>query len=138
MSGNDIRRVAVVGTGVIGASWAAHFLAQGLDVVATDPSPGAEDRLRADVAAHWPILTELGLVDGASTDRLTFTADVETAVGEADFVQENGPERIDSQTRAVRRAGRGDPTGRGAGLQFLRTVAQRDPGRLPGSTPSGC
>ena len=95
MSGNVIRRVAVVGTGVIGASWVAHFLAQGLDVAATDPSPGAEDRLRADVAAHWPILTELGLVDGASTDRLTFTADVETAVGDADFVQENGPERID-------------------------------------------
>jgi 3-hydroxyacyl-CoA dehydrogenase len=95
VSGNDIRRVAVVGTGVIGASWVAHFLAQGLDVVATDPSPGAEGRLQSDVAAHWPILTELGLVDGASTDRLTFTEDVETAVSEADFVQENGPERID-------------------------------------------
>ena len=95
MSGNVIRRVAVVGTGVIGASWVAHFLAQGLDVAATDPSPGAEDRLRGDVAAHWPILTQLGLVDGASTDRLTFTADLETAVGDADFVQENGPERID-------------------------------------------
>ena len=95
MNSNDIARVAVVGTGVIGASWVAHFLAHGLDVAATDPSPGAEDRLRADVAAHWPILTELGLVDGASTDRLTFTADVETAVGDADFVQENGPERID-------------------------------------------
>ena len=39
---------------MIGASWAAHFLAHGLDVVATDPSPGAEERLRADVAAHWP------------------------------------------------------------------------------------
>ncbi len=95
MTGNAVRRVAVVGTGVIGASWVAHFLAHGLDVTATDPSPGAEDRLRTDVAAHWPILTELGLADGASTDRLTFTADVETAVGDADFVQENGPERID-------------------------------------------
>jgi len=95
MSGNDIRRVAVVGTGVIGASWVAHLLAQGLDVVATDPAPGAEDRLRADVAAHWPILIQLGLVDGAATDRLIFTSDVETAVGDADFVQENGPERVD-------------------------------------------
>ena len=46
--GTPVRRVAVVGTGVIGASWAAWFLAQGLDVDATDPSPGAEARLREE------------------------------------------------------------------------------------------
>jgi carnitine 3-dehydrogenase len=90
-----VRRVAVVSTGVIGASWAAHFLAHGLDVVATDPAPGAEERLRADVAAHWPTLQRLGLVEGASPDRLTFTADAADAVADADFVQENGPERED-------------------------------------------
>ncbi len=86
----DVRRVAVVSTGVIGASWVAHFLARGLDVVATDPAPGAEERLRADVAAHWTAVTP---VDGASPDRLAFTVDVAEAVADADFVQENGPER---------------------------------------------
>lgn len=85
--------VAVVGTGVIGASWAAHFLGRGLDVIATDPAPGAEERLRADIAAHWPTITRLGLVDGASADRLRFTTDVAGAAAAADFVQENGPER---------------------------------------------
>jgi carnitine 3-dehydrogenase len=87
-----VGRVAVVSTGVIGASWAALFLARGLDVVATDPAPGAEERLRADVAAHWPVLDA---VAGASPDRLAFTADVTEAVTGADFVQENGPERED-------------------------------------------
>jgi carnitine 3-dehydrogenase len=84
--------IAVVGTGVIGASWAAHFLAHGHDVVATDPAPGAEQRLRADVAAHWPVLQP---VEGASPERLTFTSDPAAAVADADFVQENGPERED-------------------------------------------
>src|SRR5205807_10576492 len=41
-----IRRIAIVGTGVIGASWAAEFLAKGFDVVATDPAPDAEANLR--------------------------------------------------------------------------------------------
>jgi 3-hydroxyacyl-CoA dehydrogenase len=91
----EIGRVAVVGTGVIGASWAAHFLAHGLDVVATDPAPGAETRLRADVAAHWPVLEGLGLAAGASRERLRFVADPADAVADADFVQENGPERED-------------------------------------------
>jgi 3-hydroxyacyl-CoA dehydrogenase len=84
--------IGVVGTGVIGASWAAHFLAHGHDVVATDPAPGAEERLHADVAAHWPVLQP---VEGASPERLTFTADPAAAVADADFVQENGPERED-------------------------------------------
>jgi carnitine 3-dehydrogenase len=92
MTTSTIRTVAVVGTGVIGASWAAHFLANGLDVVATDPAPGAEERLRTDVAAHWPVLQP---VAGASPDRLTFTPDPAAAAAEADFVQENGPERED-------------------------------------------
>jgi len=91
-----VRRVAVVGTGVIGASWAAHFLAHGLDVVATDPSPGAEERLRVDVAAHWPTLTP---VPGASPERLSFVTDPGEAVAQADFVQENGPEREDVKHR---------------------------------------
>ena len=95
LDGAAVRTVAVVGTGLIGASWAAHFLAHGLDVVATDPSPGAQQRLRTDVAAHWSVLTRLGLADGASIDRLTFVPDIETAVSAADFVQENGPERLD-------------------------------------------
>lgn len=90
--GGGIDTVAVVGTGVIGASWAAHFLAHGLDVVATDPASGAEERLRADVAAHWPVLQP---VEGASPERLTFTADPAEAVADADFVQESGPERED-------------------------------------------
>lgn len=87
--------VAVVGTGVIGAGWAAHFLGRGLDVVATDPAPGAEARLRADVAAHWPTVTRFGLADDASVDRLRFVASPGEAAAAADYVQENGPERED-------------------------------------------
>ena len=91
----SITRIAIVGTGVIGASWAAQFLASGYDVVATDPAPDAEARLRAFVAKAWPALERLGLAPGASQARLSFTADLAEALNGADFVQENGPERID-------------------------------------------
>ncbi len=88
-----IRRVAIVGTGVIGASWAAQYLARGFDVVATDPAPNAEANLRKYVADAWPALTTIGLSPGASRDRLRFTASMKEALSQADFVQENGPER---------------------------------------------
>ena len=90
-----IRRVAIIGTGVIGASWASLFLAKGLDVVATDVAPGAEAALRHFVSTAWPSLQRLGLAPGASQDRLSFTASLADAVKDADLVQENGPEKID-------------------------------------------
>ncbi|MGH8159887.1 MAG: 3-hydroxyacyl-CoA dehydrogenase NAD-binding domain-containing protein [Rhodanobacter sp.] len=90
-----IRRVAIIGTGVIGASWAALFLAKGLDVVATDVAPGAEEALKRFVSAAWPALQRLGLASGASQSRLSFTPSLEVAVKGADLVQENGPEKID-------------------------------------------
>src|SRR5256886_185820 len=96
MSNNrPISRVAIIGTGVIGASWASQFLAKGLDVIATDIAPDAEASLKRFVKAAWPALERLGLAPGASQSRLSFTPDMPAAVKSADFVQENGPERID-------------------------------------------
>jgi 3-hydroxyacyl-CoA dehydrogenase len=91
----EIRNVAIVGTGVIGASWAALYLARGLNVVATDPAPNAESNLRRYIDDAWKDLSVIGLSPGASRDRLSFTLDMKKAVSDADFVQENGPERQD-------------------------------------------
>jgi len=94
-----IRRIAVVGTGLIGASWAAYYLARGFDVVATDPAPNAEASLRKYVKEAWELLTEAGLSAGASRDRLEFAARMQEALADADFVQENGPERPDFKAK---------------------------------------
>ncbi|MBU9678962.1 3-hydroxyacyl-CoA dehydrogenase [Burkholderia multivorans] len=85
----DIQRIAIVGTGVIGASWTAFYLAKGFDVVATDPAPQADARLRESLAAF------LGDDADAACARLTFDADLVRALDGVDFVQENGPERLD-------------------------------------------
>jgi carnitine 3-dehydrogenase len=98
-SHKPVHRVAIVGTGVIGASWATHYLARGFDVVATDPAPGAETALRAYVEEAWGGATTLGLAPGASLGRLSFVADMREAVVDADFVQENAPERPDLKVK---------------------------------------
>ncbi len=92
-----IQRVAVIGTGVIGASWASNFLAHGVEVTAHDPAPGAEARLHATVAAQWPAMQAMGLAPGADPARLQFHASLEAALDGAEFVQENGPERLDAK-----------------------------------------
>ena len=87
------RIFAIVGTGVIGAGWAARALAHGLDVVAFDPAPGAEAKLRGAIDNAWPALEKQGLAEGADRARLSFAKTIPEAVGRADFIQENAPER---------------------------------------------
>ena len=101
-TGKPVRRIAIIGTGAIGASWSALFLAKGLEVIATDIAPDAEAALKRFVQAAWPALERLGLAPGASQSNLTFTADLKAAVRAADLVQENGPERIDFKKKLYR------------------------------------
>jgi len=91
----QVRRIAIVGTGVIGASWTAQYLARGFDVIATNPNPNAESNLRKYIDAAWKELSTIGLSPGATRDRLTFTSNMNEALSNADLVQENAPERPD-------------------------------------------
>ena len=91
----QIQNIAIVGTGVIGASWAALYLARGFNVIATDPAPNAEANLRRFIDAAWKDLQVIGLSPNASPEHLQFTTDMKKALSNADLVQENGPERQD-------------------------------------------
>jgi len=131
------RRVAVVGVGVIGASWAAHFLARGMDVVATDPAPGAADRLRESIDRLWPALERLGLAPGASRERLRFVAPLPEALQEVDFVQENAPENLEAKQRLIGDIDAATQAGvliasSSSGLlpSDLQKLCRKDPGRV--------
>ena len=87
--------LAVVGTGVIGASWVALALAHGYALRAHDLAEGAEVRLHDSVRESWPTLVALGAPADPPWAQLTWCDDLEAVVAGADFVQENGPERLD-------------------------------------------
>ncbi|KOC16100.1 3-hydroxyacyl-CoA dehyrogenase [Aspergillus flavus AF70] len=91
----DIKTVAIIGTGVIGASWTALFLARGLKVLVTDPAPNAEKNLETYLNAQWPTLTQIGLSEGASLKNYAFVDSLDNHFEEIDFIQENGPERLE-------------------------------------------
>ncbi|KAE8372486.1 hypothetical protein BDV26DRAFT_301853 [Aspergillus bertholletiae] len=109
---NSIKTVAVIGTGVIGASWTALFLARGRKVLVTDPAPNAKKNLETYLNAQWPTLTKMGLSEGASLANYTFVDSLDGHFDKIDYIQEvpfpcirillispltvakNGPERI--------------------------------------------
>ncbi|MGC6517664.1 MAG: 3-hydroxyacyl-CoA dehydrogenase NAD-binding domain-containing protein [Candidatus Puniceispirillaceae bacterium] len=91
----EITTTAVLGAGVIGASWSALFLAAGKDVQIYDPAPTAEADVRAYIEKAWPTLNELGLVKEGRKGDLRFYDSAANAVKGAQFIQENVPERIE-------------------------------------------
>ena len=89
------QHTAILGAGVIGASWAALFLASGRSVAVYDPSPDVEHTVRDYVEKAWPVLDQLGLTENGNPDAVTFHATAKDAVKNALFIQESVPERIE-------------------------------------------
>ena len=84
-----VKTVGVVGTGVIGASWTAIFLARGLRVLVSDPAPDAEKKLNSYLQSVWPGLERNGLTLNASLSNCKFVGSTLAAhYGEVDFIQE--------------------------------------------------
>ncbi|MDX8533574.1 3-hydroxyacyl-CoA dehydrogenase NAD-binding domain-containing protein [Mesorhizobium sp. VK25A] len=90
----NVNHTAVLGAGVIGASWTALFLASGRSVAVFDVADTAEAQVRDYVEQAWPVLKDLGLTDKGNPDRVSFHKSAAEAVDGAQFVQESVPERI--------------------------------------------
>lgn len=90
----ETKRVAILGGGTIGASWATYFLAKGLEVAAWDPAAGGRERLLKFIDDAWPAMETLGLKPDADPTRITWHDDARDAVASVPFVQENAPEDL--------------------------------------------
>ena len=97
----QLQAIGVVGGGLIGMSWASLFLARGMTVIVVDPRPEAETQLRQFVAEAWPKLQALGLTTSDSIRQAEFTSDF-SRLSEIEFVQENGPDRIEIKCELIR------------------------------------
>jgi 3-hydroxyacyl-CoA dehydrogenase len=88
--GAVIKTVGVLGSGVIGASWATLFLARGLKVILCDPAPGSKKNFEVYKAAAWSSLEKAGLPEGAQKNKNNYKVvnSLLEHMEEIDFVQE--------------------------------------------------
>ncbi|MDK4741138.1 carnitine 3-dehydrogenase [Rhizobium sp. CNPSo 3464] len=96
-----INKAACIGGGVIGGGWIARFLLAGIDVDVFDPHPEAT-RIVGEVLANAE--KAYAMLTGAPfppRGKLTFRDTLEAAVGDADWIQESVPERLDLKRKVL-------------------------------------
>ncbi len=94
----DVReRIAIIGSGLIGRSWAAVFAGGGCEVALYDADAGVADRARALVKEALGELAAHGLVKdaNAAAARVRAAASLADVLDGASFVQENTPETVE-------------------------------------------
>ena len=100
---NKIKTIGLLGTGVIGAGWAARALHTGINVVASDINPKMEDWINEAVENALPSLQSL--TEGITLPpkgKLTFTTDPISMSQQVDFIQENIPEVLDIKRKSLK------------------------------------
>jgi len=100
----DIKRIGLLGGGVIGGAWAARAVLNGMDAVICDPDPDAERKVGEvidNARRAWSMLT-IAPLPRPGTWRIVRT--LEEAADGADFIQESLPEREDLKIRLLAQA----------------------------------
>ncbi len=95
--------VSIIGTGVIGAGWAARFIANGYYVQAYDPNPKSLKKLKVDVKKALTSLKKVGLNNNASIKNLSLFSNLNDALNKTSFVQENAPENEKLKTSLLKK-----------------------------------
>lgn len=92
--------IGIVGFGVIGQRWAAAFAHAGHDIRAFDPDPERDGAFLQTVPKLMADLDALGET-ASERGRIDFFTSMEEALAGADFVQENGPEKIEVKRKLL-------------------------------------
>jgi 3-hydroxyacyl-CoA dehydrogenase len=85
-------RVAILGGGTIGASWAALAMAHGYEVRIYEPNPAAQDRCRHLIRRQFH---QLRGGDSPEAPELTVSGDLTQVLGESHWILECAPERLE-------------------------------------------
>lgn len=99
-----LRRVGLLGGGVIGGGWAARFLLNGVDVAMFDPDPEAPRKVGEVLANARRATQRLVMPALPAEGTLTFVDSPEAAATDVDFVQESAPERLETKQALLARA----------------------------------
>jgi len=103
---SNITKVAVIGTGVIGAGWIIRALAHNKQVIAFDKNIKLEKKLIKEIKRTWPYVKKLFNKKKLNLNKFKFVNSIKEAVKNADFIQECAIENYSLKTKLMHDIGK--------------------------------
>ena len=96
-----IKKIAVIGTGVIGSGWIVRFLAHNKKVIAYDKDIRLKKKIIKEIKRTWPYVRKLFNKKKLKLKNFKYVTSIQEALKEADFVQECAPENYKLKTKLM-------------------------------------
>ena len=107
---NSVKSLGIVGTGTIGAIWAAYFLPRGFKIKAWDPANTWKVKLENFIESEWTDLEKLGAPEIATPSNLTLCDGFDSVTEGVDYIQENVPKQLGVKQKLFRELDKTAPT----------------------------
>ena len=96
-----IKKIAVIGTGVIGSGWIVRFLAHNKKVIAYDKDIRLKKKIIKEIKRTWPYVRKLFNKKKLKLKNFKYVTSIQEALKEADFIQECAPENYKLKTKLM-------------------------------------
>ena len=96
-----IKKIAVIGTGVIGTGWIIRFLAHDKKVIAYDKNLNSDKKIILEIKRTWPYVKKLFNKKRLKLKNFSFTTSLKESLKDADFIQECAPENYKLKTKLM-------------------------------------
>ncbi len=101
-----IKKIAVIGTGVIGTGWIIRCLAHNFKVVAYDKDPKLKKKIIEEIRRASPFVKKLFNKKKINLKNFKYVTSLEVALKDADFIQENATENYKIKTKLMNLIGK--------------------------------
>ena len=96
-----MKKIAVIGTGVIGSGWIIRFLAHDKKVIAYDKDKKFEKKVITEIKQTWPYVKKLFNKKKLKLKNFRYVTSLQEALKDADFIQECAPENYKLKTKLM-------------------------------------
>ena len=96
-----IKKIAVIGTGVIGTGWIIRCLAHNFKVTAYDKDPKLKKKIIQEIRRALPFVKKLFKKKKINLKNFKYVTSLESALKDADFIQENATENYKIKTNLM-------------------------------------
>ena len=101
-----IKKIAVIGAGVIGSGWVIRFLAHNKKVIVYDQNPKLKKKVISEIKRAWPFVKKLFNKKKLNFKNFIYVTSLSEALKDADFIQECAPENYKLKTTLMENIGK--------------------------------